>query len=261
MVATIALLTDFGHQDVYVGVMKGVIASICPEAKLIDLSHTVPPQNIAAARFNLLNAYPYMPQGTVYLVVVDPGVGTRRRAIAIQTPQGYLVGPDNGVLSGVLAQENEIAAVSLTHNRYWRSPVPSATFHGRDIFAPVAAHLASGIDLGQLGEILDPASLVQIPIPQPEITDQHGRGHIQYIDHFGNLITTIAEEMMRQQTWMVSVGQAQIPMGQTYGDVAVGESVALIGSHGWLEIAVNGGSAREQFGVNVGDEIRLAIAR
>jgi S-adenosylmethionine hydrolase len=133
----IALITDFGLQDSYVGVMKGVIATLSPTTQLIDLTHSLPPQDLYAARFTLLSAYPYLPPGTVYLVVVDPGVGTNRRAVAVQTTQGILVGPDNGVLSGVLESDPAVNAVELTNPDYWRqsSSQPSPTFHGRDIFA------------------------------------------------------------------------------------------------------------------------------
>jgi hypothetical protein len=237
--------------------MKGVIASLCPAAQLIDLTHEIPPQNIAEARFNLLSAYPYFPQGTVHLVVVDPGVGTERRAIALQTPRGYLVGPDNGVLSGILDEENEIAAVELTDKRYWRSPNPSHTFHGRDIFAPVAAHLASGVALTQLGDEIDPAALVRFPIPEPKVTTDQVTGHVQHVDHFGNLVTTISASVAQQQNWQIRVGGNQIPLGQTYGDAEPGQAIALIGSHNYLEIAINGGSARADLNLAMGDAVQL----
>jgi S-adenosylmethionine hydrolase len=144
MAGIITLLTDFGLQDPYGGVMKGAIATLAPTATVIDLTHQIPPQDVAAARFALMSAFPYFPSGTVHTVVVDPGVGTARRAIAIATEASYLVGPDNGVFSGVLTQTTVRAAVALTNPRYWRTPDPSQTFHGRDIFAPVAAHLALG---------------------------------------------------------------------------------------------------------------------
>ena len=170
MAPIMTLLTDFGYQDGYGGVMKGLIASSCPTAQLIDLTHSIPPQNIAAARFTLLNAYAHFPLGTVHLVVVDPGVGTTRRAIALQISHGYLVGPDNGVLSGVVDAVGAIAAVELTNPDYWRTAEPSTTFHGRDIFAPVAAHLVAGVPLEKLGATISPTSLTRIAIPQPDIS-------------------------------------------------------------------------------------------
>ena len=159
--SVITLLSDFGDRDVYVGVIKGVIAQINPKVAIVDLTHQIPPQNIAAARFCLMNAYAYFPVGTVHVAVVDPGVGSRRRAIAVEFAQGFLVGPDNGIFSGVLSQSPAIAAVELTNLNYWRTPKPSKTFHGRDIFAPVGANLASGVPLKQLGQEIDPATLVQ----------------------------------------------------------------------------------------------------
>lgn len=253
----ITLLTDFGYQDAYVGVMKGVIAGICPDVKIIDLTHAIPPQDMAAARFTLLNAYPYFPNGTIHTVVVDPGVGTARRAVAVQTANGYLVGPDNGVLSGVLAQVGAIAAVSLTNSGYWRTSQPSQTFHGRDVFAPVAAHLAAGVSLSQLGTPIVLDSLVQQTPPVPQIGVDKAIGHVQYIDHFGNLITTLPGDMLQQGLWTGRVGQTDIPVGQTYGDVKLGQAIAILGSHGWVEIAVNGGSAQQRFKLKVGDEVQL----
>lgn len=253
----ITLLTDFGCQDNYVGVMKGVIAGICPEAKLIDLSHSIPPQDVAAARFALLSAYPYFPEGTIHLCVVDPGVGTNRRAIAIQTAKAFLVGPDNGVFSGVLDQEKDIRVVSLTQAQYWRTSTLSATFHGRDLFAPVAAHLAMGVCLTSLGSEIAPDSLTRPVIPQPEVTEDQILGTIQYIDRFGNGITTIPAPTVEPLRWQVQMETGIIPLAKTYSDVGLGEAIALVGSHGWVEIAVNGGSARLTLGLAIGDEIRL----
>jgi hypothetical protein len=204
----------------------------------------------------LLTAYPYFPTGTVHLVVVDPGVGTARRAIALKTPQGYLVGPDNGVLSGVVDQGGAIAAVSLTNSQYWHPASPSATFHGRDIFAPVAAHLAAGVPLADLGKTIAIASLVKLAIPRPTITATAVIGHIQHIDHFGNLITTIPAAAV-QPSWQLRVGQQTIPLGHTYGDVDRGQLLALVGSHGWVEIAVNGGSAWQHVQLTIGAEVRV----
>ncbi|MEM6436556.1 MAG: SAM-dependent chlorinase/fluorinase [Cyanobacteria bacterium P01_D01_bin.115] len=257
MAPLMTLLTDFGYQDGYVGVMKGVIAGICPAARLIDLTHSVPPQNLAAARFTLLNAYRYFPPDTVHLVVVDPGVGTARRAVALQIPQGYLVGPDNGVLSGVVDAVGAIAAVELTDPHYWQTAEPSTTFHGRDIFAPVAAHLAAGVSLEKLGTTISPASLTRIAIPQLDISDTQVIGHIQHVDHFGNLVTTIPAAVAQRQDWVLQVGQVEMPLGKTYGDVEIGYAIALIGSHGWVEIAINSSSAQARFRLAIGDAVYL----
>ncbi|MEM1309560.1 MAG: SAM-dependent chlorinase/fluorinase [Cyanobacteria bacterium P01_H01_bin.153] len=257
MSSVITLLTDFGYRDGYVGVMKGLIAGICPKAHLIDLTHDIPPQNLAAARFTLLNAYSYFPEGTVHLVVVDPGVGTARRAIAVQTSQSYLVGPDNGVLSGVLDSTSIIKAVELTESKFWRSPQPSQTFHGRDIFAPVAAHLANGVALSDLGEPIALDSLLRIAIPQPQITQGKIVGCAQHIDHFGNIITNISAAAVSQSAWKMQVGAVEMPLGRTYGEVEVGHAIAVIGSHGWVEIAVNGSSAQARLRLAIGDAVQL----
>lgn len=257
MAPVITLLTDFGYQDGYVGVMKGVIMNICPPARLVDLTHAVPSQNLAAARFTLLNAYPYFPTGTIHTVVVDPGVGTERRAVAVEVAEGYLVGPDNGVLSGVLERVSAIAAVSLTNPQYWRSPTPSHTFHGRDIFAPAAAHLAAGVPLSELGEAIAVDSLIKIAVPSPQITKAEIAGTVQHIDHFGNIITTIPAAAIRQGNWQMQVGKVEMPLKQTYGEVEIGHALALVGSHGWVEIAVNGSSAQARLRLAIGDEVKL----
>jgi S-adenosyl-L-methionine hydrolase (adenosine-forming) len=243
-------LSDFGDRDIYVGVMKGVIAQINPRLTVIDLTHQIPPQDIAAARFSLMNAYPYFPVGTVHLAVVDPGVGSKRRAIAVEFAQGFLVGPDNGIFSGVLSQSPAIAAVELTNLNYWRTLQPSNTFHGRDIFAPVAANLASGVPLKQLGQEIDPASLVKLDIAECKQTNNGVEGCIQYIDHFGNLVSNITASYVQGKTWYVQAAGLSIPSCETYSDVNVGEILALVGSHGWVEIAINSGNAHSRLQLN-----------
>jgi S-adenosylmethionine hydrolase len=255
----ITLLSDFGLSDVYVGVMKGVIAQINPRLTVVDLTHQIGSQNIAAARFNLMNAYPYFPTGTVHIAVVDPGVGSQRRAIALQIEAGFLVGPDNGIFSGVLSQTRAIAAVELTNSQYWQTPTPSTTFHGRDIFAPVGAHLASGVPIEQLGERIDPNAIASLPILEPTPTASGIRGSIQYIDGFGNLITNISATEVQGKTWSVILGDRTIGRSRTYSDRPVGEVVALIGSHGWVEIAVNGGSAQQALQMDWGSVVEVVV--
>lgn len=262
----IALITDFGTRDVYVGVMKGAIAGICPTAQTIDITHDLPPQDLYAARFTLLSAYPYMPPGTVYLVVVDPGVGTQRRAVAVQTSQAVLVGPDNGVLSGVWQSDRRgnqgiLNAVELTNRDYWRSPHPSTTFHGRDIFAPVAAHLANGVPIDRLGTRIDPQSLISLPLQVPITTATGWTGTIQYIDRFGNAATTIPASAVASSAWTVTVGDRTLTGGQTYGNVSPGQGLALVGSHGFVELAVNQGNAQQRFGLAVGDRVSITHPR
>ncbi|MUG94004.1 hypothetical protein F7734_17040 [Scytonema sp. UIC 10036] len=253
----LTLLTDFGTRDVYVGAMKGVIAQINPKLMVVDLTHEVPPQDIAAARFCLMDAYLYFPVGTVHLAVVDPGVGNTRRAIAVEFAKGYLVGPDNGIFGGVLSESTAIAAVELTNPKYWRTPQPSSTFHGRDIFAPVAAYLSSGVPLKQLGDSIDPATLVQLDIAKCTVMETGISGSIQYIDRFGNLVTNIPGTDVLGKKWNVEVAGITIPNCGTYSDVKVGEVIALVGSHGWVEIAVNNGNARSQLQIKLGDRLEV----
>ncbi|MDJ0508485.1 MAG: SAM-dependent chlorinase/fluorinase [Crocosphaera sp.] len=255
----IAVLTDFGLQDGYVGIMKGVITSINPHSNIIDITHKIPPQNIWAGRFCLMNAYSYFPQDTVFLAVVDPGVGTQRRGIAIKCSQGYLVGPDNGVFSGIFNQDPPLAAVSLTNRNYWQVDDVSFTFHGRDIFAPVAAHLSSGVSLEALGESIDIDSLVKLSLEFPEIRGDKIQGFVQYIDQFGNLITNIPSPQVKDKKWSIIVHNNRIKSGLTYGDVAPGEMISLIGSHGWVEIAVNGGNAQERLNFKWGGKLTLIL--
>ena len=255
----ITLLTDFGDRDVYVGVMKGAIASINSQAKTIDLTHQVPPQNLMAARFVWVNAYPYFPPQTIHVAVVDPGVGSSRRGIAIELTNGYLVCPDNGICSGILELESIVMAVELTNSQYWRVPETSDTFHGRDIFAPVAAHIANGISLTELGKIIESNSLTRLNLPNIQQSGEQVIGYIQYIDHFGNLITNIPGELVQQKSWQVMINNITIDSGKTYSQVNLGENITMVGSHGWIEIAVNSGNAHEQLQLTTQDPIQVKI--
>lgn len=287
----ITLLSDFGGKDIYVAVMKGAIASIAPDVVTCDLTHAIAPQNVLAARFALMMAYSYFPVGTVHLAVVDPGVGSARRAVAVQYADGFLVGPDNGLFSGVLANEPVVAAVALTNADYWRSPTLnhqpnhqsndsiSHTFHGRDIFAPVAAHLANGVPIDVLGDRIDPTTLVQPQLPpfaqflqpsQPKLNIDQTlcAGSIQYIDGFGNLISNIPRSAVPLVPWQIeletSLTRHRLPSAKTYGDVSAGELLALVGSHGWVEIACSCGSAAAALessgGVCVGTPVKLRLS-
>ncbi|MEM6423996.1 MAG: SAM-dependent chlorinase/fluorinase [Cyanobacteria bacterium P01_D01_bin.128] len=257
MAATITLLTDFGYQDAYVGIVKGVIAAIAPTATVIDLTHGISPQDCWAARFNLLNAYPYFDADTIHVAVVDPGVGAARRGIAIKTDHGTFIGPDNGIFSGVLSQARPQKAVTLTNAKFWRSPTPSYTFHGRDIFAPAAAHLTSGVSLESLGQAIAPESLTQLTLPAVRETASGLVGVVQHCDRFGNVITTISKNRLLAQgrlpqEWSLMINRVTIPSVKTYSDCPPGTLVALVGSHGWVEIAVNGGSAAQTLQPQVG---------
>ncbi|MEM9212805.1 MAG: SAM-dependent chlorinase/fluorinase [Cyanobacteria bacterium P01_F01_bin.150] len=276
MAPLVTLLTDFGLTDAYVGIMKGGIMAIAPNVSIIDLTHDIPPQDLWAARFNLLNAIPYFPDGTIHVAVVDPGVGGDRRAVAIQLPDCMLVGPDNGIFSAVVApylaegrsldkQETgagkKLKAVALTNTAYWRTDRPSTTFHGRDIFAPVAAHLAQGVPVETMGNTINPNSLKMLTLPKIWTQGNEVIGCVQYGDRFGNLITNIKGQAVKAQKWQVDISGQRLIGQQTYGSVKQGDPVALIGSHGWVEIAVNGGSAKNMFGVDIGSRIKIVMEK
>ncbi|MBD2329113.1 SAM-dependent chlorinase/fluorinase [Alkalinema sp. FACHB-956] len=256
----LTLLSDFGWQDSYVGILKGVILGILPTATIVDLTHGIPPQDIAVARFQLLMAYAYFPPGAIHVAIVDPGVGSQRRAIAVQTENAYFVAPDNGLLSGVLAQQAIVQAVELTNADYWRSASPSTTFHGRDIFAPVAAYLAKGIPIEALGTPIDPASLVQLQFPLRQLSRNTYHGCIQAIDHFGNLITNFPAAFVQGWSWQLQFQQTRYPGQFTYADVRQGSPIGLIGSHGYLELAINRGNAQAILQAEVGDTIELQMS-
>jgi len=273
MGAIITLTTDLGLTDAYVAAMKGVILGINPEVRLIDICHNIEPQNILQAAFVLSTAHEFFPEKTIHLVVVDPGVGTERRAIILRTPSADFVAPDNGVLSYVTRQsltklpednanlqqielEPELEAVAITEPQFWRSPV-SPTFHGRDIFAPVAARLSLGFRPIEFGEAIN--SVTMLPLPYPYWTpDGVLVGHILHIDSFGNLITDIRSSDLPQtkQAITIEVGNQLIPgLSRTYAE---GEGlIALIGSSGYLEIALTGGNACALIEAKVGNELRI----
>ena len=257
----ITLLSDFGYRDAYVAIMKGVITKIAGDVSICDLSHALPPQDILAARFNLMMAYAHFPADTVHLAVVDPGVGSARRAIALHCPSGFFIGPDNGLFSGVLQQEAVLAAVTLNNSDYWRSPQPSHTFHGRDIFAPAAAHLAKGVPIEALGDRLDPNTLTQVELPFTCSANQC-TGCLQYIDRFGNLISNIPASVVPDHPWQValktSTRSSTFTSVATYSDMPAGGLAALIGSHGWVEIACREGSAARSLNGAVRDQVVLS---
>ena len=256
---TIALLTDFGTKDHYAGTMKGVALGICPDATLVDISHDLPPHDVLGAALELAAAYKYFPAGTIFLVVVDPGVGSKRRGIAVEVGDYKFVAPDNGVLTAVLAEHPAKRAVELTERRYTR-PTVSRTFEGRDRFAPAAAWLAKGIELTALGR---PAGELQrLDIPQPAIEGDRITGVVLRVDRFGNLITNIDRKTFDR----VATGALDIRIGDrvvpklvaTYADVAPGEICALFGSSDHLEIAANGASAAQALDIDRGAAVHVA---
>lgn len=259
----ITLLTDFGLEDGYVAAMKGVIAGIAPDAELVDVTHLVPPQDVASGRFRLLSVTPYFPPGTVHLAVVDPGVGTSRRAVAVRGSSGsLLVGPDNGLLLGALEVDPAVDAVELSERRFWRTPSPSATFHGRDVFAPVAAHLARGVALEDLGPAIAPGSLVKLELAPWRSVAGGVEGAIQAVDGFGNLISNIPGDVLPGHgRWSATIAGRTVTGGRTYGEVRPGEAMALVGSHGFVEIAVRQGDARRMLEAAIGIAVAIRWER
>lgn len=253
----VALLTDFGNKDWYVPVMKSVIYSITPSVPIIDISHEVFSHGVDDASFVLWNAHRYFPQKTVFCVVIDPGVGTSRKIIAVETDKHILVAPDNGVLDTTLAEAEVKKIVEVKNLRFFLDEV-SATFHGRDVFAPVAAHISKGEKLESFGE---PIGIPDYRSPFYRIdASQSGHyiGKIIYVDKFGNLISNFRVKGKLQGK--VILKDIIIPgISNTFADVEIGQLLAYVGSSGFLEIAVRNGSAREALGFNYSDGIELSI--
>ena len=258
----ITLTSDFGLKDPYVAEMKGVILSINPKAILIDITHDIEKFNIRMAAFTLASAAPYFPKGTVHLAVVDPGVGTERRAILIQTKQGFFVGPDNGI--SILAAQNQgIEHIYQLTNPKFMLPKVSSTFHGRDVFAPAAAHLDKGVKPSEFGPEINDAV-------KPEFTTVKRRndsliGEVLHIDSFGNIITNINEkEITQNHAKTVNVELPNISLkltfGKTYAQAKPQEPIVLIGSHGFFEIALNQANAAQKFHAKAGDKIVVTPA-
>lgn len=259
----ITLLTDFGLKDGNVGVMKGVIWSITPDAQIVDLSHLISPQNVREAALILLRSAPYFPEGSIHVVVVDPGVGTERRSIAAQLGPYYFVGPDNGVISMLLewaeGQDLPIQFVHLDNPLYWL-PEVSHVFHGRDIFAPAAGYLAGGVPLAKLGTSMDDP--VRLTLPQPQASERGWLGEVIHIDHFGNISSNIRREHLdERKTWTVSICGVEIHgLVRTFGERKPGEQVILYGSTGNLIVSVVNGSASDRLGAQIGDSVEVFIS-
>ena len=263
----ITLTTDFGIRDTYVGIMKGVILGINPNVQVVDLTHAVPPQDIYEAAFSIYAAHNYFPKGTIHVIVVDPGVGSDRRAIACQTDNASFVCPDNGVLSYLLQSTEDEEAQSINaveiQNKAYHLPEVSNTFHGRDIFAPVAAHLSLGVPLADIGPPVK--MLVQLPIQAPELSGNTLTGQIVKIDRFGNAITNISGNAIAGlenvsigeiSAYEIRVGSVRLNrFNRAYAESGVGKPLAIIGSSGLLEIAINGGNAKESLGLKWGDPV------
>ncbi|HZP40382.1 MAG TPA: SAM-dependent chlorinase/fluorinase [Candidatus Binatia bacterium] len=258
--ALIALTTDFGTDDPFVGIMKGVLATRAPGVPVVDVTHGVPPQAVLAGALVLRHAAPWFPPGTVHAVIVDPGVGTARRALCVETPRACFVGPDNGVLSLAVTAADVRRIVQLENEAYFLSP-RSPTFHGRDVFAPVAAALATGTAPAALGpEVADMQRLTEPPWVRE---GDRVRGEIVYVDHFGNLFTSIpasALDTFSGRPLSITLGGARVPLAGTYAAAAPGEAVAVVNSWGLVEIAVRDGSARAVLHGAPGDPVLLAPA-
>ena len=261
----ITLLTDYGTRDHFVGSMKGVIHSVNPQASIIDISHEVAPQDIVEAAFLIRSCYSYFPTSTIHIVVVDPSVGSSRKPIVVSTENHFFVAPDNGILSLIYEVEPPTQVVEITAEHYML-PEVSKTFHGRDIFAPVAAWLSKGVDILNFGEPLE--NYVRLNLPKSKITAEGQlKGMILHVDRFGNLISNIsnsdyqaAREKFPGDKFLVSIGNREIQgLKQFYSETQKGDVLALFGSTNYLEIAQNLGSAARTLGLNRGAEIAISL--
>jgi S-adenosylmethionine hydrolase len=254
----VALLTDFGAADPYVGAMKGAILSVCPEATLVDITHEVSPHDVLEGGLTLAAACPTFPAGTVFVAVVDPGVGSSRRGLALQAGLHLFVGPDNGLFGFVLREHDDARVHGLENERLFRSPV-SPVFHGRDVFGPVAGHLARGLPLGEVGPKVDDPLLLEASEPR-QIAAGEWEAAVLHVDRFGNLTTGLpGHVVLGARAVEVRVGDVSIPWARTYADVGPGSLCALVGSSGRLEVAVREGSASARLGVGKGSPVRVRV--
>lgn len=259
MSAFITLLTDFGHRDAYVGIMKAVILDRAPDARIVDLTHDVAPQNVRQGAFALASAVPYCPNGAIHVAVVDPGVGTQRSAVVVQSRRARYVAPDNGLLTLALRVDAPLAAWRLTRPEYFLQN-PSATFHGRDVFAPVAAHLAQGAAAADMGEPVDVAELVCFEVPAPVIAEGCLRATVLYVDRFGNLVTNLSPADVPGVVTGARANHCEMRLARTYRDVPDGSPLVLWGSTGRLEVSVSMGNAAAMLGLAEGAEIAVAVS-
>lgn len=265
----ITLLTDFGLNDEYVGSIKGVILSINPSAVIIDITHNIDPHDIIQAAFAIKSSYKFFPEGTVHVVIVDPGVGGSRAIIALEIAGHIFLAPDNGILT-LLVEEGNIAELIRIDNKKFFLKSVSRTFHGRDIFAPVSAHISSGIKINNIGTPINKNELVKLSIPKPGISDKGELvGAIVSIDHFGNLITNIDSNCLENFCGPDAVKKPEIKIGnskinglsESYENSAPNSPLIIIGSRGYLEIAINCGSAKSYFKAEKGNTITVTRYR
>lgn len=260
MSGILTLTTDFGIRDSYVPVMKAAVARIDPSIHIIDVTHEIAPHDVMEAAYVLRSSVPYFPPGTVHLVVVDPGVGTDRRCVALRSGDQRFVGPDNGIFSLVLDGRRPDELVELDRSQFWRTNSPSRTFHGRDIFAPVAAHLASGRSIRDVGTPIEALERLHWALP---ITDEQGiQGWVLHVDHFGNCVTNISrkafEECRRGRNMKCFVGNCILrEVSTTYGEVTSGEPLILFNSGDYLEVSVSSGNASQLLDIQRGTPVNV----
>jgi S-adenosylmethionine hydrolase len=254
----ITLLTDFGTRDGYIGAVKGVIKRINPEVEIVDVTHDVESYDVLGAAFVLENSYRYFPEGTINLAVVDPGVGSMRQPILVRTKDFFFVGPDNGIFSFIYQREDLTDVVVISNKKYFLAEL-SSTFHARDIFAPVAAYLSLGVETCEFGS---PAKeCTKLIIPEPESKGKSLKGAIIHIDRFGNLITNVTADLLKnRENARVVVGRKTIKgISRSYYEIKEKGLGALVGSSGFLELAVNQGSAQKRLKAKVGDPVRINV--
>lgn len=261
MKRVITLLTDFGERDPYVASMKGVILGINSEVQIVDITHQISPQDILEAAYTLYTSCRYFPKGTIHIIVVDPGVGSRRRIIALKTKDYIFIAPDNGVLSLVLKKEKIKEIIEINNERYFLKPV-SDTFHGRDIFSPVAAYLSKGVPLGNFGKRI--GRIKELKIIKPEVGKGKLMGRIIHIDRFGNLVTNIDRKTLKDIRCQISDVRIEVEkeriagIRKSYASAKRGELLALFGSSGFLEISINLGNAAKILGIEKGAKIKVS---
>lgn len=255
----ISLITDFGFEDNFVGVMKAVILKINPDAQVVDICHEIEPQDILQAAFLLKSSFRFFPSGTVHLVVVDPAVGSERKKILVKTKNYFFVGPDNGVLALALKEEPPLKIIEITNQNYFLKPI-SDTFHGRDIFAPVAAYLSKIKDIYKFGKPIN--SFKELSLPAIKMTSKSLVGEVIYIDRFGNLVSNIDKEILenfgKNKKFKICIKDKIINrLSCSYADAPALKPLALIDSFNYLEIAINGGSAGNYFKAKKGTKIKV----